>query len=169
MGAEGLLLRGTAYILLLSKNLRDQVQNKRTQEFCFLSFCLKKKSLNRYTRKYTKAILILFLVGVGVKTGFLCVVPAVLELSRPGWSRTQRSTCLSFPNAGTKGKHQHCPALIFFFFFLFILCEFTCHGAHMKVGGQLSTQAFHHGGPLDGTQGFETGSLYPLSHFASPI
>jgi hypothetical protein len=29
---------------------------------------------------------------------------------RPGWPRTQKSTCLCLPSAGIKGMHHHCPA-----------------------------------------------------------
>ncbi|GAB1289495.1 Limb region 1 protein [Apodemus speciosus] len=43
--------------------------------------------------------------------GFLCVALAVPELiHRPGWPRTQKSTCLCLPSAGTKGVRHHHPA-----------------------------------------------------------
>jgi hypothetical protein len=42
------------------------------------------------------------------KTGFLCVALAVLNsLCRPGWPRTQKSTCLCLPSAGIKGVCHH--------------------------------------------------------------
>jgi hypothetical protein len=31
------------------------------------------------------------------------------SLCRPGWPRTQKSTCLCLPNAGITGTHHHCP------------------------------------------------------------
>ncbi|GAB1293347.1 Anaphase-promoting complex subunit 10 [Apodemus speciosus] len=37
------------------------------------------------------------------KPGFLCVAMAVLELCRPGWPRTQKSTRLHLPSARIKG------------------------------------------------------------------
>jgi hypothetical protein len=42
-------------------------------------------------------------------TGFLCVALAVLELCRPGWSRTQKSACLRLPSAGIKGVRHPRP------------------------------------------------------------
>jgi hypothetical protein len=33
------------------------------------------------------------------------------SLCRPGWPRTQKSTCLCLPSARTKGVHHHCPAV----------------------------------------------------------
>ena len=46
------------------------------------------------------------------ETGFLCVAWAVLELTlyRPGWPRTQKSTCLCLPSAEIKGVRHHHPA-----------------------------------------------------------
>jgi hypothetical protein len=42
------------------------------------------------------------------ETGFLCIALAVLDsLCRPGWPRTQKSTCLCLPSAGTKGVRHH--------------------------------------------------------------
>ncbi|EDL11756.1 mCG1036175 [Mus musculus] len=38
-----------------------------------------------------------------LRTGFVCVALAVLELCRPGWPRTQRSACLCLPSTGMKG------------------------------------------------------------------
>jgi hypothetical protein len=32
------------------------------------------------------------------------------SLCRPGWPRTQKSTCLCLPSAGIKGVRHHCPA-----------------------------------------------------------
>lgn len=41
--------------------------------------------------------------GFGFKIRFLCVALAVLELCRPIWSWTNRSTCLCLSSAGIKG------------------------------------------------------------------
>jgi hypothetical protein len=41
------------------------------------------------------------------KTGFRCVALAVLELCRPGWPQTQKSTYLCLPSAGIKGMRHH--------------------------------------------------------------
>jgi hypothetical protein len=62
-----------------------------------------------------RQMFVLFVVVVVVvvvfKTGFLRVALAVLSsLCRPGWPRTQRSTCLCLPNAGIKGMRHHCLA-----------------------------------------------------------
>jgi hypothetical protein len=47
------------------------------------------------------------------ETGLLCVVLAVLNsLCRPGWPRTQKSTCLYLPSTGIKGLHHHHLAII---------------------------------------------------------
>ena len=32
------------------------------------------------------------------------------SLCRPGWPRTQKSTCLCLPSTGIKGVRHHCPA-----------------------------------------------------------
>jgi hypothetical protein len=52
-------------------------------------------------------------VCVFFKTGFLCIALPVWNSScRPGWPRTQKSTCLCLPSAGIKGVHHHCPAVV---------------------------------------------------------
>jgi hypothetical protein len=50
--------------------------------------------------------------------GFLFIALAVWNsLCRPHcWPQTQISSCLCFPNAGTKGVCHQCPAWVFFFF-----------------------------------------------------
>jgi hypothetical protein len=50
----------------------------------------------------------LLLLLLFFETGFLCIALAVLELiCRPGWPRTQKSTCLCLPSAGIKGVRHH--------------------------------------------------------------
>jgi hypothetical protein len=44
-------------------------------------------------------------------------------LSRPGWPRTLKSTCLCLASAGVKGICHHCPAY-FIFYWLFYLFTF---------------------------------------------
>ena len=49
------------------------------------------------------------------KTGFLCIALAVVlelthSLCRPGWPRTQKSTCLFLPSTGIKGVCHNYPA-----------------------------------------------------------
>ena len=51
---------------------------------------------------------IAFFLYLFFEKGFLCLVLAVLELSSPDWSQTQRSTCLCLPSAGIKGMCHHC-------------------------------------------------------------
>jgi hypothetical protein len=42
------------------------------------------------------------------ETGFLYIVPLSWNsLCRPGWPRTQKSTCLCLPSAGIKGVRHH--------------------------------------------------------------
>ena len=42
------------------------------------------------------------------EAGFLCIALAVMNsLCRPGWPRTQKSTCLCLPSAGIKGVRHH--------------------------------------------------------------
>jgi hypothetical protein len=53
-------------------------------------------------------VVVLFLF---FETGFLCVALAILNsLCRPGWPRTQKSSCLCIPSVGIKGVHHHCLA-----------------------------------------------------------
>ena len=54
-----------------------------------------------------KAILCIYVFIYSFETGFLCVALAVLALCRPGWPRTQKSTCLCIPSAGIRGVCHH--------------------------------------------------------------
>jgi hypothetical protein len=65
-------------------------------------------SLVCYFHSYLFVYIYLFCFGFWfLETGFLCVALDVLELCRPGWSRTQKSTCLCLPSAGITGvRHQ---------------------------------------------------------------
>jgi hypothetical protein len=77
------------------------------------------------------------------EAGFLCVALSCNLLYRPGWPRTQKSTCLCLPSAGIKGvRHQSWLSLLSFnllfkssFFFFFFqdrvsLYSSGCLGTH---------------------------------------
>jgi hypothetical protein len=52
-----------------------------------------------------KAQVSLFVYDVIIITG-----DSKIPLCRPGWPRTQKSSCLCLPSAGIKGMHHHCLA-----------------------------------------------------------
>jgi hypothetical protein len=48
------------------------------------------------------------------EAGFLCVALSCNLLYRPGWPRTQKSTCLCLPSAGIKGTCHHAQPTSYF-------------------------------------------------------
>jgi hypothetical protein len=83
--------------------------------FFFFSFC--------FFFLYFVCLFVCFLCCCFPRQGF-SVEPWLswYSLCRPGWPRTQKSTCfcLCLPSAGIKGMCHHCLALSFLFFsFLF--------------------------------------------------
>jgi hypothetical protein len=64
------------------------------------------------------------------------------SLCRPGWPRTQKSTCLCLPSAGIKGMCHHCPATHLVFnshsILSYLFCKCACV-PHCICGGQRTT------------------------------
>jgi hypothetical protein len=105
-------------VILLDEQSRQHVEFLHTQglgPFLRLFIC----NLNISDRWQETSFLVgWFLVffffwggGCGLRQGFSAQSwLSWNSLCRPGWPRTQRSTCLCLPSAGITGMRHHCPA-----------------------------------------------------------
>jgi hypothetical protein len=72
---------------------------------------------------YAKTVLFLFCFVLFFSRQGFSVQPWLSwnSLCRPGWPRTQKSTCLCLPSAGIKGVHHHCLAPYSFYYCSFLV------------------------------------------------
>ena len=103
------------------------------------------------------------------KSGFLCVILAVLEFTcRPDWPQTQRFACLCLQSAETKGVCA-ITRLAFLFFLKIIFGGVAAHGtAHIWSNQQRFVLSIIWVPSID-LRSWEDGKhVYPLCHPANP-